>query len=216
MLVRREARPLSVARDAGGRGRGPAAIRLNAWLIGLLMRVRRDSAAARHPDALMPRLIGASRRRWPGCPRATHFKVVVFGAPWRLMPSHQLRGRQSNSITGAERRRPRRLHAVIRRLSAHGQRDLDRAPASSPTPPHAMLGRRAARCWSVARDAGGRGRGPAASRLRLHPSVGLRTSVGTERPRPTPTLRLPRLPGARRRRWLGWLPVTHLKVVVPA
>jgi hypothetical protein len=122
----------------------------------------------------------------------------------------------SKSQTDARAWRPCRLHAVIRRLAAHGQRDLDRAPASSPTTPHALLGRRAARCWSVARDAGGRGRGPAASRLRLHPSVGLRTSVGTERPRPTPTLRLPRLPGARRRRWLGWLPATHLKVVVPA
>ena len=59
------------------------------------------------------------------------------------MPSHQLRGRPSNAFVGAERRRPRRLHAVIRTLARDGSDALGRprrpaVPQSTTTCLHAM------------------------------------------------------------------------------
>ena len=188
MLVRRWLRPSSVARDAGGRGRGPAAIRLNAWPIGLLMRVRRARAAAPHlelPFATPHRSVEAAPAAMPaGRPPSCCSRS---GAPRRLMPSLQLQGHlqyvRECLVTGC----PCRLQAVIRRLAAHGQRDLgDVLGASLPhrqrdaRAPHTPTVERGARCRRARpRTCGGR-RNAWPIGLLMH-------AVGTQRPRRTPT-----------------------------
>jgi hypothetical protein len=123
MLVRRAIRSSSVARDAGGRGRGPAAFVFTPASSARSCAPSGPSGRAGPRRSVLPRHWDA-RAAPVGMP-ADHPppKVFVLGAPWRLMHSLQLQGRSAYAGVGAERRRPCRLQAVIRRLAAHGQRD---------------------------------------------------------------------------------------------
>jgi hypothetical protein len=71
-------------------------VRANARPIGWLMRAVGAERLCRTPTPCLPRFIGASRRRRSRRPPATHLDVFVSGAPWRLMPSHQLQGHYSS------------------------------------------------------------------------------------------------------------------------
>jgi hypothetical protein len=85
----------------------------------------------------------------------------------------------SKSQPDARRRRPCRLHAVIRRLPAHGQRDLTLGRRTRP--PHLTRDARAPRYPTVERGAGCRRARPRAcgGRLNACPSLPACASVGT-------------------------------------